>query len=349
MTIHIARKAVEGQAGINNHLPRNLGRTRAGGALWWNGPINGGDRLRFEGWRSVSGDAYGYAAMEYAQVVGDEGLRLGLNLLYSDTEPDNGLLSNLDYLGRYVAASVSAEYPLIRSRGRNLSLSAAFTVSKARSELLDAPLTKDRIRAASFYATYDFAESSGAVNLLRVGVQQGLNVLGATGDGDPLRSRANGSATFTSLDFRGLRTQPLARNVSLYLEASAQAALDDPLLSGAECAYGGRLIGRGYQSGALSGDHCVMGLVELRWTPPVAERTGVQLYGFADAGLARQKGSLPPGERRERHASSFGGGVRIFFTEKVLINLEVVKPTKAKYTEDDRTAPRIMASLIARF
>jgi len=349
MTVDIARKTVEGQVGFNNHMVSNLGRTRIGGAVALNGQLTGGDQLRLEAWRGTHSDTYAYIAGSYSQMVGGDGLKLGATAAYSNSEPRDGLLADLEYIGRSVSLGFSADYPLIRTRQENLYIGASFDVLNAQSELLDIPFSEDRIRTLGVYTTYDVADETGAVSLVRLGLIQGIDVFGATDDDDPLKSRANGSATFTNLELRALRDQPLVGPWSLYVQAQAQVALGDPLLSAAECSFGGRNIGRGYDVGAMSGDHCLMGGVDLRWTQRLDENLGVQLYGFTDFGLARQKGTLQSGEDRTRDAMSWGGGVRVQVGQRVTGNIEIAKPLDAEFAEDNSRSPRVFVSITTRF
>lgn len=349
MTVHIVRKAVEGQLSFNNHMVRNLGRERLGGTVALNGQLTGGDAFRIEAWRGVSVDSYAYVSGEYTHVFGDEGLKFGVSAAYSNTRPRDGLLADLEYVGHSVSLGLGADYPLIRTRQKNLFIGAAFEVLNAQSEVFDTQFSEDRTRTLSAHATYDFADRTGAVSLVRLGVTQGLDAFGATRDDDPEKSRTSGSATFTNVELRALRNQPLGGSLSLYLQGRAQVALDNPLLSAAECSFGGREIGRGYDGGALSGDHCLMGSVELRWTQRFNDKLNVRFYSFFDAGQTRQKGALQPGENSRQTAMSWGGGAVFPIDPRVVGSLEVAKPLDAEFAEDDSGTPRIFVSLTARF
>lgn len=349
LTIDIAHKPIDAQMSSNNHMVHNLGRTRVGGSVALNGKLNGGDGLRFEAWRGSHSDTYAYVAGDYAQAIGADGLELRATAAYSNSEPRDGLLAELEYIGRSESVGLSVEYPLVRTRQKNLFIGASFDVLNARSELLDSDFSKDRLRTLGVHATYDVANERGAVSLVRVGVTQGLDAFGATPDGDPFKSRANGSATFTNVDVRAVREQRLAGLLSLYLQAHAQIALGDALLSAAECSYGGRGLGRGYDNGSISGDDCLMAGAELRWTRRVNDSLGLQLYGFADAGLIRQEGDLQPGEERTREARSWGGGARLQLPRGVTGTIEIAKPRDAEFAERNSRDPRVFASVTARF
>ncbi|HLU91908.1 MAG TPA: ShlB/FhaC/HecB family hemolysin secretion/activation protein, partial [Pedomonas sp.] len=349
MTVLVNRDAFYGKAGINNHLTKNLGRTRMGGSLEAGGLLNGGDGLRLDAWRGVSNSGYLYLGGSYSQMLGADGLQLGMSASYSNSEPEQGQLADLDYLGKHAFVGASLSYPLIRARQRNFSVGGAVGVSNSKSSVLDESFTEDRMRTLSVNASYDFAEQSGAVNLLRGAFTQGLGSLGATADDDPLKSRANGSASFSNLELTAIRNQPLGGAFSLYLQAHAQAALGDPVLSAAECTYGGRILGRGYDTGAINGDHCVMAGGELRWFQGFASGWNLQLYGFADIGKVFQKGDLLAGEERSRRAVSWGGGMRTQFGSSLTANLEVAEAVHDEFRGQDQKSPRIFFSITSGF
>ena len=163
-------------------------------------------------------------------------------------------------------------------------------------------------------------------------LDHGLSGLGATEDNDPLRSRANGSASFTNASLTIGRNQPIAGPLSLYTEATAQLAITDPLLSPAECSYGGVSYGRGYDSGAHTGDHCAMA---------IGAEGVVQVYGFGDYGVTREKGTLLPAQTRQDNAASLGIGVRMGWNDWLDGYLEIAQPLDGEYVPSSVDEPRI--------
>ena len=94
--------------------------------------------------------------------------------------------------------------------------------------------------------------------------------------------------------------------------------------------YGGRRFGAGFDSGTLSGDHCTMASVRLRWTQAGRAGTGAQgrlsLYGALDAGWVRQQGTLEAGERRSSSASSASIGARFILLPGLNVELQAAWP-----------------------
>ena len=230
----------------------------------------------------------------------------------------------------------------------NLTLAASFAYNDTNTEALGAPLTEDKVRTLEVALTYDFADRMAGINLVRLALAQGLEILDATDDLSLLKSRANGSATFTTFGLYASRYQPIMGGLSLFGQAQAQLDLGDPLLAVRECAYGGQSFGRGYDAGAISGDHCVQGLAELRFDHGW-KGVGFQLYGFADATYIEQKGTLEPGENRSDQSSSAGGGVRIFVSDRATLGAELAVPLRDRFTDDGQGDTRAFFSSSIRF
>lgn len=347
MTLMIERDVVEGEVNVNNRMSQDFGEWRAGGSVSLNGVVTETSALTATAYHAIDGEGFVFGALRFEQVLTSEGLSAALSGSYSKDVPLEGLLKSIDFEGEDVTGRLEVSYPLIRSRPENLNLSGAFNYSDTRTETLGAPLTEDQVRTLEAAATYDFADRWAGINLVRVSVEQGLDIFGATDDASLLKSRANGSASFTNLKLFASRSQPLVHGLSLFGALEAQGALGDPLLAISECSYGGQSIGRGYDAGALSGDHCVAGLAELRldrfW-----RSIGIQLYGFADGAYIRQKGVLEPGEERSEQATSAGGGVRLYYGP-VNLNAEVALPLRDRFTDDGEGDPRAFFSATARF
>lgn len=312
-----SRKGFQASAGYNNHLPRSLDRHVAGGSVQANGLLTGLESATLGGWKSAVGDAYWSASGAASYNVGAEGLRLTAHGAVSDSTPSDEFLTALEYAGRTTTAGFSLDYPLIRSRTRNLHIGVAGTISNSDSEILGEPLVRDRLRMVEGSLTYDVADAIQGVTYAKLSVKQGLAALSAEGN-----SRANGDPEFTALALEAQRMQPLFEfaggQFSATLSARAQAALGPKgLFSAAECAFGGRYLGRGYDSGDIIGDHCALGGLEIAWTRQVMGGLNASLYGFVDGGAVWQKGPLEPEERRERSAASAGVGLRLDFTKRV--------------------------------
>jgi hemolysin activation/secretion protein len=348
LTLKVSQSHAGGKAEINNRMSEDLGSWRAGGFLAFNGLFTGTDAVTLTAYSALEQDGFIFAAASFQQAVGTDGLTLSLSASYSNDLPLEGLLKSIDFEGESVSGRLDVSYPLIRTRPENLTLAASLVYNDTRTFTLSAPLTEDRVRTLEVSLTWDFADSWAGINLLRGTLTEGLDIADASPDSSTLKSRANGSAAFSSFSLYASRVQPILDQVSLFGQVQAQAALADPMLAVSECSYGGQTFGRAYDAGTISGDHCVEGSAELRldhgW-----DGLGIQLYGFADAAWVQQKGTLEPGEQRSRQASSTGGGVRLFVTPSLQVGAEVAVPLRDRFSHDGEGEARAFFSAAARF
>lgn len=351
LTLEIARNGDGAQLDYNSFLPDALDRHAVGVSAELNGVVGGASALRLGAWKSVESDAFWSALGEFSVVVGEDGMRLALESVYSETTPTTELMRALEYEARALTVRASASYPLMRSRRSNLYLGASVAAVDADSELLGAPELRDRVRSVEASLAYDRAGADQSATWLRVGLEQGVDGFGAEGN-----SRANGDASFTALSGALQRTQTLVRlrrgEVSAFSSAYVQIAVDGPLLSAAECAYGGRQYGRRYDAGALAGDHCALGLLELRWTRPYGwsgARGAMQLYGFVDAAHVAQWGALEPDEKRRIEAASAGVGLRLDVGERARGTLEIGHGLDTPDELTDEEDWRLTGGLSVRF
>src|SRR5690606_27424062 len=106
------------------------------------------------------------------------------------------------------------------------------------------------------------------------------DVLGSSGNDNPLASRDNGRADYFAISGGISRLQPFGRGWTLRLAAEGQWSAD-PLLAPAECTYGGNQFGRGFDPAELAGDHCASASVELRYSPQLSGNFLTQFQSYA--------------------------------------------------------------------
>ena len=104
------------------------------------------------------------------------------------------------------------------------------------------------------------------MNLVDVEVSQGLNVLGASDDGDDNLSRVGGRSDFFKVAATAQRVQDLGflkHDLGLLLSVGGQKSAN-ALLSVEEFGLGGTDFGRAYDPSELTGDEALAGRIELR-------------------------------------------------------------------------------------
>ena len=159
---------------------------------------------------------------------------------------------------------------------------------------------------------------------------QGLDVWGAGGG-----SRHGASPRFTALECEARHERHIGMwaggAVAVTGTFRGRTVLGSTaLLSGAECYYGGRQFGAGFDSGTLSGEQCAMAALGLRWTTtgPLGPRTQARLslYGSLDAGWVRQNGALEAGERRSASAGSSSIGAALVLSRGTSVEVQAAWP-----------------------
>jgi hemolysin activation/secretion protein len=156
-----------------------------------------------------------------------------------------------------------------------------------------------------------------------------------------LASRPDASGKFTKATLALQVARGLGERVTVRGTAVAQYA-NRPLLSAEEFALGGNRVGRAFDFNARTGDRGVGAGVELSYRVGEAkDRTGLEVFGFADGGIARDLPSpVTPGATQ--HLASAGAGAR-FSLSGTTIAVETAVPLAGA------RRPRLFASVFRSF
>jgi hemolysin activation/secretion protein len=266
-----------------------------------------------------------YLHGRFETVINAEGASLALDGEWSESRPGTAPLKAIDFNG--IGRSISFEFsrPIVRSRALNIRFTGQFDIDNFRGNFGVVPNSEDKLRVfrGTFYSA--FADSFSGVTQAEVTLSRGLGLFGATAEGDPLKSRANGSAIFSSASATLSHLHP-GTLADVWLSVTGQAS-SRALLVSEECGYGGARYGRAFDNYDISGETCILGLVELRRSfAPWGEGFGVQLYTFYDAGMVRQRGTLLPGELSREDGHSTGFGARFNLGKHLNGSLEYTHP-----------------------
>ncbi|HEX3139620.1 MAG TPA: ShlB/FhaC/HecB family hemolysin secretion/activation protein, partial [Rhizobacter sp.] len=239
-------------------------------------------------------------------------------------------------------------YALIRSRLENLRLVGQFEARDVDTDIAGSEFTRDRLRIARVGLSYDLTDTWNGINAVRVTLHKGLDLAGATQQGDTHASRANGRSDFFKLTTELTRVQQLGTRSSLMATLAAQWT-PNAMLASEEMALGGASFARAYDEGEISADRGVAAALELRYSPEIELLPhGSQLYGFLDGGRlsATTEGAPLTGARS---LASFGFGARANLWPGVLATLEVAKPISAEVRTEGNKNARAFVSLTAQF
>jgi hemolysin activation/secretion protein len=273
-----------------------------------------------------------YIYGQYSQVLTPEGLSFFVDASDGWGRPGTSQLQMLDYRTKSTVFETGLTFPILRTRERNLSVTALWFASNNDGSILDMPdtppSTRDNLRGGRFKANGDWADPFNGINQVNLIFSKGLQGLGSTSNGQPLASHVNGRVDFSKVEATVTRVQQLPANFSVLLAAYAQYA-GTPLLNPELCGYGGRVFGRAYDPSNLVADECVETLDELRYDIPgmgmlPKYMTQAQLYGFTDWGTLH---NLAPdvGTPRNINAASAGGGLRLGWLNMFTADLSAAK------------------------
>lgn len=272
-----------GDVGLDNAGSRSTGAERLLLSARVASPLRLGDQLRADLLHARGND---YARLAYSLPVGADGWRLGVNastFSYRLVGPD---FAALQAKGRSSSAGMDLSYPLVRSRLRNLYLTAGYDHKRYRNEANGAVQSDYRVGSLSLGLAgnlYDELGGGGSntasVTLTSGRVRQGTPDVG---ENPALAGR------FTKLRYSAARQQALTPQLSLSAALSGQHAGKD--LDSSERFYLGGPAGvRAYPVNEAGGSRGQLLNLELRWR--VAP--GVTVAGFYDWGQVRSDTTAP--------------------------------------------------------
>ncbi len=344
---------IDGILSADNFGSRYLGPVQIGAAatlnsaLGLNEAISGQVVMAPQSWYELA-----YGSLAYEMPVGIYGTKIRFSGSVTDTEPGYDL-EQFDVKGRSNLLSVGLTHPFIRSRSENLYGRLNFDWRRVKSENNIETTRKDRLSVLRAGSRYEFIDTifTAAANTVDLELSKGLNIFGASDEGDANMTRSEGDPQFTKLEAEVQRLQRITSGVNLLLAARGQIA-SNALLSSEEFGVGGIGFGRGYDPSEITGDKGVSAKVELQWKEPVALNTpfvdSYQLYGFYDIGRVWNEDATTSAQERDSLAS-VGGGVRFDLNYDMEGGFAVAVPlTREVQTQGDRD-PKIYVNFSKKF
>lgn len=296
LEVQVSEDRVEASLALDNWGSSNYGPVRARLSGSVSSLAVPGDQIDASGTLTVAEpDELAYGSLGYSMPVSSGGARIGAIIAGGHTRPGEQP-DNFNLSGNSRSAIVSAITPIQRSVDQSLWLGTEIAYLKVDQQALGLMIQRD----VSTSITLTFNGSTKiAGGRLDWGVRgtRGVDLFGASSAGDPLLSRADGSAIFTKgvgwFNWFGTLTE----RVALRVAAAGQLA-SRPLLSEYELGFGGAYFGRAYNFFEVSGDDGIIGLVELRHSLPLPWKglKWAHVYGFVDGG------------HLHNHAGGYGGG-----------------------------------------
>lgn len=287
-------------------------------------------------------------AAGWAQPLNTEGTRLSIGGSVTSTDPGY-TLTPFDVEGLARAVNLELFHPFIRTRSENLYGALRFNyLNSERSDNLGLGDTVDRLRVVRAGGTYQFADALIGFNTINAEVSKGLDIFGASDEGDANLTRAAGDPQFLKVTMEVSRLQRLTSMFDAYAAVSGQHS-NDTLLASEEFGIGGVNYGSAYDPSEITGEQGIAARAELRANNPIQlPVSALQVYGFYDIGKVWDEDAVLA-QDRQRSLASTGLGLRSTVNDNLAATLEVAVPlTRDVGTEGD-TGTRVFGTLTGRF
>jgi len=269
----------------------------------------------------------------YSAPLGYKGAMASFGLVMARAAP-GGEISALDVRSRSYSGNVRIRLPIVRTRPNSVAVDLGLSVNRSFVSALDTPINDDRSTVIDFAINWRQAGWLGGDLSLRAGIAKGLTVFGANDANTLLPSVSGFEPKFSKFYILLQRNQPLFGNLTASAVVQGQYS-SHRLLSGEQQAFGGGLIGRGYNPGALAGDKGIGVLGELRLDlPKVSLRSLLQrpqVFVFGDWAAATNNPATNVEASTERLAS-LGIGVRATVLQRVALDAQLARARRTLFT-----------------
>jgi hemolysin activation/secretion protein len=290
----------------------------------------------------------------YSQSIGNNGAIFSFSGLIADAEP-KGSLKALGIVSKSYSLAPRIRYPLKRGREESYYVEFGLTNGKSKTTLQSSAITIDKSTVTDLVFSITNDVWFGGSTQLNFSAFHGLDMFGSFDKKTAVPSVANFKQKFTKLKFTANHTLPISK-YNLTLKANIQAQwTDNKLLAGEQISFGGPLIGKGYDGGAIAGDKG-FGLsfelaknIEEKLIPFLAN-TNLELYAFIDyAETCILADSISNISTSNSYLGSHGLGLRINDTSGLSIDLMAAEARNTFQSADARGNPRYILSLTKSF
>ncbi len=351
LVVDVAQPWITGGLAADNRGSRFSGIWTLAGDVEFNS-IFGADQLAASVTASPSSSEQYEGSLRYRRPIGDDGLIGSMIATITHGEPGS-TLSAFNVLTDSWAVGPRLTYPVIRSRDETLLLDGGFTVQDARIGILGSGVSHDKWRVLDLGGTYQRADVLGGSWSTTFDVAQGLPILDATDNHSPKASRAGALFDFTKMTLFTRLALPLVDAFGLVLSAQGQYSFA-PLITGEQITFGGTQIGRGYDPGAITGDHGIGGSAELRYDYHFTSDyiQAVEPYVYIDGAQTWyiQRGPALSPALTNQSIDSVGGGFRFWLPYNITGAIEGSHTLHAVPGSDaGQESTKLLVDLAVRF
>jgi hemolysin activation/secretion protein len=336
LSLDMTQQPISGQVTVNNRGSEGRGPVQFIGSLSLNNLAHQDESVGLTFATVPDARQLMYGALDFKKVLNSEGLSLLVSPYYDSGFPGIPTLGALNYHSEAYGIESGLSYPVLRSREKNLTLYGVMFAENYQGTVSAGILSRDRLRGLRARLIYDSSDSSSGVNQAVLAFSQGIDGAGATGNGQPLASRAVGRVDFSKLNLTVNRTQLLPHSFSLYAGLDGQYAFN-PLQPVEQCTFGGDHYGRAYDPSALVGDRCLAETGEIRFDFRTKGKsvTAAQVYAYADHG---DLWTLEPAVGTPAHlaGASVGGGLRVTLFSRLALSGEIGSRLSGAFSREVR-------------
>ncbi len=321
LTFVIEQKRAEANFSYDNRGTLYMGPDEAIGMVSVRDFIVGADNLSLQTVDTPTHSELRCIQVLYGFPLGINGWRVNFEGNFTETNPGYSI-KELDIVGRSKTWNIEIEYPLLRSRTKNVWVYGEFEWLDTYTHFKESTVFKDQIRSLKFGASYDFIDEYKGGNLIGFEISKGL-VHSPFNQVPPL-SRPKGRSDYLKTAANVSRYQSLGDRFVLLLAGSGQWSFNQQMLSAKEFAFGGQQFGRAYDPSEIAGDSGIVGKIELRANtyPNLRFLQQIQCYTFYDIGVMWSVGV----DEVKNSGSCLGGGLRTTFDNHFYGNIELTKP-----------------------
>jgi hemolysin activation/secretion protein len=333
----------------DNYGLRASGEFRVGASLRVNSPLEYGDNLDLRAMKS-SGGGISFGRVGYELPVAGDGARLGLGLARLEYVLGEDF-AQLGASGNAVVADASLNYPIIRSRARNLFGRVSYEHKRLQDNLatVDSQVGK-RLRNWGAGLVYELRDSlwGGGYWSASATVYAGKLTIDdpQASDLDQSASGKHTAGGFTKLAYQFSRLQNVSERSNLFLGLSGQWASKN-LDSAEKIALGGPRGVRAYPSSEAVADEGQILTLEYRYSVN-PEWT---VTGFYDAGWAKvDHDPLPAEPENNRSLRGYGVGLYWGLAGEIALQASLAwRQTAAARSDGKDRNPRLYVQAVKTF
>ncbi len=346
LTLIPSNKKANAMVSIDNFSSRYLGPSEVSGS--YSTSLLPLQQTTLSGIVSLPLNKLSYGAFNHSIMIAPN-TNLNLNISTTKIYPEY-TLKYLDISSSANSFSLGVNYQWIRQRQENLSTNFMLYSINVTSDILNAPLVRDHVRALQTGFTYNLSDKWQGYNIVDFALSKGISGIGANKINDPYLSRAGAKPNFTKAKLSLSRLQEITDSWSLFASSTGQAA-SGTLYSTELFGYGGQSFGKAYDLSEITGDQGVNAALELRYSGiKTPEAITLQPYGFYDIGYIKNFSSSQP---NHQSGASAGLGLRFLTKWKQTGNFGVAWPLTRKISTPiyggNTRAPRVMLQISQEF